>query len=63
MNDSLAARTWVSHRERVRVEPHYYEDFRVGAEYGTGERTIDDASIRAFAELSGDFNPLHLDDE
>lgn len=47
----------------MRVEPHYYEDFRVGAEYRTGERTIDDASIRAFAELSGDFNPLHLDDE
>lgn len=45
------------------MEPHHYEDFRVGAEYTTGERAIDDASIRAFAELSGDLNPLHLDDD
>jgi acyl dehydratase len=45
------------------VDPHHYEDFSVGAEYATGERAIDDASIRAFAEVSGDFNPLHLDDE
>jgi acyl dehydratase len=63
MAESLATDAVPSHRERVRVEPHYYEDFRVGAEYRTAERTIDDASIRAFAELSGDFNPLHLDDE
>lgn len=47
----------------MRVEPHHYEDFRVGAEYRTAVRTIDDASIRAFADLSGDDNPLHLDDE
>jgi 3-hydroxybutyryl-CoA dehydratase len=26
-------------------------------------REITDADIRAFAELSGDFNPVHLDDE
>ena len=26
-------------------------------------RIICDADIRAFAELSGDFNPVHLDDE
>jgi acyl dehydratase len=52
----------IPHRERVRVQPHHYEDFSPGAEYGTGERTIDDATIHAFAELSGDFNPLHLDD-
>lgn len=26
-------------------------------------RTITDADIRAFAELSGDHNPVHLDDE
>jgi acyl dehydratase len=47
----------------VRVQPHHYEDFSPGAEYRTGERTIDDAMIQAFAELSGDSNPLHVDDE
>jgi 3-hydroxybutyryl-CoA dehydratase len=26
-------------------------------------KTVTDADIRAFAELSGDHNPLHLDDE
>ena len=25
------------------------------------ERTFDEAAVRAFAELSGDFNPVHLD--
>ncbi len=25
------------------------------------ERTLDEAAVRAFAELSGDFNPVHLD--
>lgn len=63
MDDALAACACDSHRVRVRVKPHHFEDFHTGAEYGTGERTIDDASIRAFAKLSGDFNPLHLDDE
>ena len=27
------------------------------------ERTFDEATVRAFAELSGDFNPVHLDAE
>ena len=26
-------------------------------------KQITDATVRAFAELSGDFNPIHLDDE
>lgn len=63
MVDSLAVHPGGTHRERMRVEPHHYEDFRAGAEYRTALRTIDDASIRAFADLSGDDNPLHLDDE
>lgn len=29
----------------------------------TVTRTVDDADIRAFAEVSGDHNPVHLDDE
>lgn len=44
------------------LEPHWYEDFRVDERFETPSRTVTDADIRAFAEVSGDFNPLHLDD-
>jgi 3-hydroxybutyryl-CoA dehydratase len=36
--------------------------FKVG-DAATRSRTITDEDIRAFAELSGDYNPVHLDDE
>lgn len=29
----------------------------------TKERTVTDELVRAFAEVSGDFNPIHLDDD
>ncbi len=41
----------------------WFEDFEVGAERMTDVRAVTDAEIRAFAELSGDYNPLHLDDD
>ncbi len=41
----------------------WFEDFEVGAEATTGERVITAADVAAFADLSGDRNPLHLDDE
>lgn len=40
----------------------WFEEFRPGQTFETGSRTIDDAAIRAFAAVSGDDNPLHLDD-
>jgi len=37
-------------------------DFAIGEE-ATLSKTITDADIRAFAQISGDENPLHLDDK
>jgi 3-hydroxybutyryl-CoA dehydratase len=41
----------------------YLEDLREGAEYLSAARMISDEDIAAFAGLSGDFSPLHTDDE
>ncbi len=41
----------------------WFEDFEVGQELATAGRTVTEADIVAFAGLSGDFNPLHVDAE
>lgn len=41
----------------------YLEDFEVGETYVTKGRTVTEADIVAFTGLSGDFNPLHIDEE
>jgi acyl dehydratase len=41
--------------------PLYFEDLEVGAQWSTAARTITEADIVAFAGLSGDFNPIHVD--
>ena len=41
----------------------YLEDFEVGREYVTPGRTVTEADVVNFAGISGDFNPLHMDDE
>jgi acyl dehydratase len=41
----------------------YLEDLREGSEYLSAARTIRKQDIMAFAGLSGDFSPLHTDDE
>jgi 3-hydroxybutyryl-CoA dehydratase len=41
----------------------YLEDLHEGAEYLSASRTISHQGIAAFAGLSGDFSPLHTDDE
>lgn len=41
----------------------YLEDLRPGSGYLSAARTIRKQDITAFAGLSGDFSPLHTDDE
>ncbi len=41
----------------------YFEEIVIGEEIESAPRTITEADIRTFAELSGDTNPLHLDPE
>ena len=39
----------------------FYEDMVEGASWTSPRRTITEADISAFAGISGDFNPLHVD--
>ncbi len=41
----------------------YWEEWEVGREFETGGRTVTEADIVMFAGLSGDYNPLHTNEE
>lgn len=41
----------------------YFDDFQVGMSWTTPSRTITEADLVAFAGISGDYNPLHTDEE
>jgi acyl dehydratase len=45
------------------TEPLYFEDLELGMDWRSGGRTITEADIVAFAGVSGDFNPIHVDAE
>ena len=40
-----------------------YEDINIGDEFVTQGRTITEADLVFFAALTGDFNPIHIDEE
>lgn len=40
-----------------------FEQWEEGRDYVTAARTVTEADVAAFAGLSGDFNPLHTDEE
>lgn len=41
--------------------PMWFEDFSVGSQVTTAARAVTEADIVAFADLSGDNNPIHVD--
>ncbi len=41
----------------------FFDDLETGAAYVTASRTVTEADIVSFAGVSGDFNPLHTDEE
>jgi len=42
---------------------YYYEDFEVGAKMVTRRRTITESDLVQFAALTGDYNPMHTDEQ
>tara|TARA_X000001036_G_scaffold232056_1_gene216820 strand:+ start:427 stop:855 length:429 start_codon:yes stop_codon:yes gene_type:complete len=46
----------------MEYKTRFIEDFSVGME-STTEKTVTIEDIKRFAEVSGDFNPVHLDEE
>jgi acyl dehydratase len=43
--------------------PLCYDDVAVGDQWRSPPRTVQESDVRAFADLTGDRNPLHLDEE
>ncbi len=41
----------------------YFEEFEIGQKITTPARTVTEADVVAFAGLSGDYNPLHTNEE
>ena len=41
----------------------YFDEFELGDRFATGSREISEADVVEFAVLTGDHNPLHLDEE
>ncbi len=50
-------------KESARPRGRYFEEFALGDKVTSQGRTITEADIVAFAGLSGDYNPVHIDAE
>ena len=62
----LAKSEWEGERHREGPGPVsglYWEEWEPGREWESAARTVGEAEIALFAGLSGDFNPLHVDEE
>lgn len=46
-----------------KMKGKYFEDFQVGDEYISPARTVTETDVVNFAGLSGDYNPVHTDEE
>lgn len=57
MNDSANSQDTMGPNAR------FFEDFRVGENWRTARRTITEADLLMFSGLTGDFNPIHTDEE
>lgn len=45
------------------AEQQYFEDLEIGAVHENPSQTVTDAHFQFFAGLTGDFNPLHMDEQ
>ena len=45
------------------MQPRFFEEFTVGEKFTTPARTVTETDIVNYCCLSGDFNPIHTDDE
>ena len=45
------------------IKGRFLEDWEINEDFETGSRTITETDIVTFAGLSGDFNPLHMNEE
>ena len=41
----------------------YWEEWEIGAEFESPARTVTEADVTIYAGLSGDYNPLHINEE